>query len=250
MASKVLSFYPVPYYDGTSYAQIKVELRTKNDGQYVLSMQGQIGGRNGSSGQCYEEIMDTYNKAPKQKQFELLQKICAVWERWHLNDLRAGTPRQMAALRELKKSQGKIGDYDAQLKYLESRNLVEDNGYKYGSAWLFEPLPQDVLNFIQKLIGIPETQAAAANTGHISFSQGSSGMYESSLKGPNGKPLYLINKNSLTNGKSMWCVMRQGESGQYDVWVAPASSKGWDKQLHRFTTLNDARAAVNMATKK
>jgi hypothetical protein len=88
------------------------------------------------------------------------KKFFAIWERWHLNRLRAGTPRQEAYLRELK-SLGISYDYRdgsyyrwAYNKLAEVNLAVDDNNgqpYMYGHSWLTEPVPEDVLAWLYEL---------------------------------------------------------------------------------------------------
>jgi hypothetical protein len=77
-----------------------------------------------------------------------VQRLCDLWDRWHLNDMRAGTPAQEAAIRTWRAAlpdPRRDYDYGAACDYLKSLNLYDDQGYKYGHAWLFEPVPAEVL---------------------------------------------------------------------------------------------------------
>lgn len=93
-----------------------------------------------SAGQCLDEARDI-----------LPAKLAEVWERWHLNDLRAGTYRQEEALRSVKDTFDRLNWYDEACKYLSSLDLLFDGEYKYGSAWLTEELPEDVIEYIESL---------------------------------------------------------------------------------------------------
>jgi hypothetical protein len=73
-----------------------------------------------------------------------------IWDRWHLNDMRAGTPAQRKLLRELF-TVCPNANYDQQCEFLEQRDLLFDGDYKYGSAWLKEELPQDVIDYVHSL---------------------------------------------------------------------------------------------------
>lgn len=79
-----------------------------------------------------------------------------VWQRWHLNDMRAGTPKQEEAIRRWR-STTDDPSYDAACKMLESIDLLFDNGYRYGTAWLKEEVPVDVLEWLFKLPGTGNT---------------------------------------------------------------------------------------------
>lgn len=105
--------------------KLKIELK---EGRFSIS--GDCGG---SFGQCYDSIKPT----PTQK------KIIAIWKKYHLNDMNAGTPEQEKALKGFK------GDYDAQCEHLKKKGLYEvtlKNGkpYKYGTGWITRELPTDL----------------------------------------------------------------------------------------------------------
>ena len=77
-------------------------------------------------------------------------RLYEVWDRWHLNDMRAGTPAQEKLVKELLESSPNA-DYDEQCDFLDRHDLLFDGGYKYGSAWLREDLPQDVIDYVHSL---------------------------------------------------------------------------------------------------
>lgn len=83
---------------------------------------------------------------------ELVSKFAQVWERWHLNDMRAGTPAQMQFLRE-NPVDAKYPEsyYDVASAALKAAGLNPDNGYEFGSAWLKEEVPAEVLEFLASL---------------------------------------------------------------------------------------------------
>jgi hypothetical protein len=87
----------------------------------------------------------------------LVEQFRNYWKRWNLNDLRAVTVEQMDAIREGKRT-GELKDnasYDDACAFLKSKGLyqVEHNGkeYKYGHAWLYEAVPDSVLEFFSTL---------------------------------------------------------------------------------------------------
>lgn len=86
-----------------------------------------------------------------------LARIAAIWERWHLNDLKAGTREQTAALNSFWRGEEKnpLDWYDRSVAYLAEAKLLEDRGYRFGSQWLVEPLPEAVLREICGLFGVP-----------------------------------------------------------------------------------------------
>lgn len=110
-----------------------------------------------------------------------LTKLLDVWDRWHLNDMRAGTPRQQQHVREHRHEFSTLRFYEDACASLARAGLLVDDevccechqpliaavddvdstycprcvavrsGYKYGTAWLREDVPVDVVEFLRKL---------------------------------------------------------------------------------------------------
>jgi hypothetical protein len=97
---------------------------------------------------CYGQCKD------EAKEF-IPVRLYEVWDRWHLNYMRAGTPAQEKYLREQNEYIVSFGgepmDYDSCCECLAEKNLLVDNGYRYGSAWLKEDLPQEVIDYVSAL---------------------------------------------------------------------------------------------------
>ena len=66
--------------------------------------------------------------------------------------MHAGTVKQEQALNDARKVGVRLSSYDDSCKYLESIGLLEDDGYKYGSAWLYREIPEDDLKEIVSLL--------------------------------------------------------------------------------------------------
>lgn len=100
-------------------------------------------------GQCVREVAAFFPEDEK------AQRMVEIWERWHLNDLVAGSPAQMKWLRDNpldpKEYAYPASHYDVAGKKLEEAGLNPDpdyihneKPYKYGHAWLKEEIPADV----------------------------------------------------------------------------------------------------------
>jgi len=100
----------------------------------------------GNGGQNTEEIADIKSYKEMFISENDLNTIITIWNKWHLNDMKAGTAKQQAFIDEWKKTNEY--DYTAICEALKSAGLYEDNGYKYGHSWLVEPLPQEVITEI------------------------------------------------------------------------------------------------------
>jgi hypothetical protein len=129
-----------------------------------LSIQGvegpnSHGGCRGSCGQSRDSLKGSIDFAPGWTQ-EMADRLAAVWERWHLNDLTAGSPAQEAFLR----ANPVVAVYP-ESRYTKACEMLANAGlnpdpdfygkdsmpYLYGTEWLYEEVPTDVLDFLESL---------------------------------------------------------------------------------------------------
>jgi hypothetical protein len=96
-----------------------------------------------SSGQCLDALLDiTEPEAPWT--LDEIGQLHDLWKRWHLNDMRAGCAHQTVIVYE-DTQYGRRVDLAA----TTAANDCPLN-YRYGSAWLYEPLPADVIDTVQR----------------------------------------------------------------------------------------------------
>ena len=93
------------------------------------------------AGQIYDEITPSNIKTYYIKR-KTLNEILYIWREWHINDLRPNCEHQTAF-------DCNIDDYTERAK-VETKKCPK--GYAYGSAWLVEPLPRDIVSRIKILI--------------------------------------------------------------------------------------------------
>jgi hypothetical protein len=67
---------------------------------------------------------------------EMYRRLLDIWERWHLNDMRAGCSHQRAM------------DWNRD-EHLDKPCPI--CGYKYGCGWIFEPVPDKVIEWLFNL---------------------------------------------------------------------------------------------------
>lgn len=84
-------------------------------------------------------------------------RLIEIWETYHLNDMQAGTPKQMKLIKGCKTHE------DAVKKLTETNLLIDKHPttgepYKYGSAWLTLELPEDIEEEIEGLIELIEEE--------------------------------------------------------------------------------------------
>lgn len=120
--------------------QIHIELTKENK---VLSLSGKY---RHSAGQIQDYLTSSELRLSEGYDQGDLLKIKEIWERWHLNDMRAGTPSQEEFVRSWKLEN--TYDYDRACKALDEVGLLFDDGYKYGSGWLKEEVPDYVIRYL------------------------------------------------------------------------------------------------------
>jgi hypothetical protein len=92
------------------------------------------------------QIVDTLREAATEANHADALRLCDIWDAVHLNDMRAGTRAQNAALESFLAPK----TYEERCKFLSGANLNPDSAtlpgspYKYGSAWLYEPVAESV----------------------------------------------------------------------------------------------------------
>jgi hypothetical protein len=87
---------------------------------------------------------------------ETVAKLRDIWERWHLNDMQAGSPAQTAFLKANPVS--RIEHFTEASQELKAAGLNPDPNYlhkgkpyHYGSAWLFVEVPAEALQYLHDL---------------------------------------------------------------------------------------------------
>ena len=130
---------------------------------YSFTASGEIWNARGTDcvvcGQCLDEIKEYVNDPT-------FLKIYDLWKKYHLNDLKAGTPAQEKAVHEYFEKNNKRYDYTDACNYLESIGLLLDDcgcnttgrryekgqGYQYGHGWVIEEIPESAVKEIKGLI--------------------------------------------------------------------------------------------------
>lgn len=128
-------------------ANASVYCQIKFDGRR-LSISGVVGPTpNGNArGAAGQIIMDKWGIQKFAPGWDIvkLRRFRAVWNQWHLNDMRAECEHQ--------RDRGENWT-------THPSAACPDCGYKLGSAWLFEEVPADVLDFLRSL---PDTDQQPA----------------------------------------------------------------------------------------
>jgi len=159
---KIVRLGTAKTYRGRAYSIFcKIEFK---DGRLSISgVEGPLPSGNclGACGQIdmhLRDQQDTITPAPGWDR-DKLAHFFAIWNRWHLNDMRAGSPAQMAELAKHTYPGQPTSHYDWAKQTLAAAGLEPDNGYSYGSAWLTEEVPDSVIEW---LTGLPDTDVQPA----------------------------------------------------------------------------------------
>ena len=96
------------------------------------------------AGQCIDTIAELFPDD------ETAQEIHGLWDKYHLNDMHAGTPEQEGELKRVGLSE--FGSkYSECCEYLKRVGLYDHNGYKFGTGWLKWEIPATDLKRIENL---------------------------------------------------------------------------------------------------
>jgi hypothetical protein len=87
-------------------------------------------------GQCLDHLAAEIRTYSNGWNLEKLAKLVDIWRRWHLNGMRTECEHQRA--------RGETWE-------THPSEECPDCGYKLGHAWLFEPLPQEVIEYVQSI---------------------------------------------------------------------------------------------------
>ena len=86
---------------------------------------------------------------PHMQNSTLWKVLYKLWKKHHLNNMNAGTRKQDNFLRLEGLENAK---YDEKIDALKANGLLIDNGYKYGTGWLYREIPSDDLALIKAFI--------------------------------------------------------------------------------------------------
>lgn len=136
--------------------EVELTLKYNKDNKPVMTISGEIWNSRHTDclccGQCLEE-MASFVALRNDPTFN---KLYYLWLNYHLNDMVPGTVAQETALKAYHEGLLSVNKhnwtYSDDKKYLESIGLLFDNGYEYGSSWLYREIPKDDLDLIEELL--------------------------------------------------------------------------------------------------
>jgi len=145
------------YENGRLTATVEVRLREKDEGQ-ELSITGDIEhyGKMCQGGQIRDTLEELHEKGQLDLKIseKMFNKLMKFWDRWHLNGLNAGCEHQREQKEEIKQEKGEDFFHASNLETIWELDDFEECpqcGYKYGTSWKFEELPDKVKEFVEVL---------------------------------------------------------------------------------------------------
>ena len=149
MSEKRINFGKIAYYGSqkkVNQVEIEIELKECKEGPVFSACAFVYNSRHTdcvAGGQCLDSLLKFFSGN------EDFRNIYMLWERNHLNDMHAGTVLQEQALSKAEKEGCDVSDYSKACDYLRKEGLYEDNGYVYGSGWLYRPISDEDLKLIK-----------------------------------------------------------------------------------------------------
>ena len=144
---KTFNFGKIDYYGRgrkINLVEVKVELSDKG----VFTASATVWNSKKTDCVCAGQCLDEIAKHIKSDKFK---KIYRLWKQYHLNDMHAGTEKQETALIEAGLTSF-ASDYRKCCNYLESIDLLVDDGYKFGTGWLKRDIPVEDIAEIERLL--------------------------------------------------------------------------------------------------
>lgn len=153
---KTISFGKIAYQNKNKINEVTVELelRETKDGPVFSASCDVWNSRHTGivmGGQCLDDVQPYMNGNP------LFDEIVDLWKKHHLNDMNPGTSEQMQCIKDHKDEINENdGWYTKELNLLKKYNMdvVERQGkpYKYGTEWIYRPIPKPDLSRIKEII--------------------------------------------------------------------------------------------------
>ena len=133
--------------------ELELELRYKNKGP-VFTVCGTVWNALHTDaimgGQCIDTIAERLPILTKNTRFNAIRRL---WKLHHLNDMHAGTEKQERIIADYTAAHpGEYVNYDHAVRILRDAGAYIDDGYEYGTKWLYRPIPDEDLAEINAII--------------------------------------------------------------------------------------------------
>jgi len=148
-------------YNNSLQMDIEINIKSKQSGQ-ALSISAGVWNIRKTDYLACGQMQDTIREMVKNDEIvespipmDNLIRLLDIWDRWHLNDMKAGCSHQRKLIPTIQETKGKsffyADNYDNILKLKEFKRCPKC-GYQYGTAWKHERLPMDIVKFLANLV--------------------------------------------------------------------------------------------------
>ena len=163
--SKVFKFNKIDWYGrGRKINQPEVTMTLKYDEEDrpCLTISVNIWNCHHTDIVCGGQNLDEMIKYESISSDPIFNKLYYLWANYHLNDCRSAGPLQDAALKAYhiackENSIVNLNSFEADIDYLKSIGLYNDNGNVYGSRWFYVEIPNEDLQIINDLFDQKES---------------------------------------------------------------------------------------------
>ena len=138
MIESAVTHKQIPYPDALTISGDVVDPTKRGDAKFV------------SGGQTISDVRSIVSPAGSLT-LDDVQRFADLWEAWHLNAMRAGCVHMDTAIPEGTVLPERYGRPDVTGWRIENLSCPE-TGYWYGSGWLAEPVPDEVVAEIAALL--------------------------------------------------------------------------------------------------
>lgn len=142
--------------------EVTMTLKYDNEDRPCLTISGNIWNNTHTDIVCGGQNLDEMIKYDSISSDPTFNKLYYLWTNYHLNDCRAGTKAQLAAIKAFhtankENSIVNLNSFDADIEHLKSLGIYDDNGNVYGSKWFYMEIPNEDLQIINDLFDQKES---------------------------------------------------------------------------------------------
>jgi len=133
---------------------VTLDVFISDTGNFSISGMSWLNRREHNGGQIKDTLKEWADHCAHEEIRNAALWILKVWELYHLNDMKAGTPEQHAALSDMSEVVYPEDWYTKACNHLKAKGLyvVELDGtpYKFGSRWLTHTIPAEDLTLLRE----------------------------------------------------------------------------------------------------